>query len=609
MIVEIPSGVIAGNQTFPDCCSPEAAAAIAPFVLQPRPDGGDDWPALMNALANYVAVSMAPGTWHCNSAVPIPNGAILIGNSRVTVLSTLAKSAPGDFSNCPFYNDGGRDLALTTLSGNVARGATVLPFTSVVGFAVGTRILVEHAGYSTQREVVGIVGLNVSIDRPVLRPYSAGDVVSAATTARNITILGNGMKLTGTGVGPVELVTARDCYVSGLVCTMDAQFGYQYDVASRDSVFERCAIDGGGTVPSGYLLSFGGENLVVRDCTSRNVGAGGAAVNVYIEGNDGSSVVGGMHSKSTGIGCLLTRLDVGDTIGCQGCVIEATAFLGAAAQAIAVDIGSGNQIIATETSYSQSGIGFGANAIDNVVIGGVARGNSVIAIGFSGTGNRVTGHTVANTDAPAYTAFAGSNELADCLIDDTSTAAVIDAQVTAFGAGTLLRMSGVRCKSAHVLQHFVRCYTGAQIELDGRCRFDATAANQWGLLCDAGVIRASGTVINSTGGGSTGAATLGATGTIRLAGDVDVSACPVAYDTSGGGAINRGTFTMAGVAGPTSATIAFANAKASDVLSYSMVTAGGTPGAITWTVTPDTGFTITGAAGDTSTYEYRINNN
>jgi len=61
------------------------------------------------------------------------------------------------------------------------------------------------------------------------------------------------------------------------------------------------------------------------------------------------------------------------------------------------------------------------------------------------------------------------------------------------------------------------------------------------------------------------------------------------------------------VNGTTPVVVANPNVSANSVIVFGLKTKGGTPGALVRSdVTPGTSFTITGASGDTSTYNYLI---
>ena len=72
-----------------------------------------------------------------------------------------------------------------------------------------------------------------------------------------------------------------------------------------------------------------------------------------------------------------------------------------------------------------------------------------------------------------------------------------------------------------------------------------------------------------------------------------------------GGSQQRGTVVMNGA---TPVVVANANMTANSVVLFGLKTVGGTVGAYpaVQTVTPGTGFTVAGTAGDTSTYNYSI---
>jgi hypothetical protein len=588
------------------------------ITLSPLGGGANDWVRVENAcaaMAYFGEVWLAAGAWVCNAVLAngIANGTVLRGNPGVNVAVTLPQSAPVDFSNCPFFNDGDRDLALTTITVGGNPQDTTVTVASTVGIAIGSRILIEQLNaYWKQRSVKNIVGNVLTLDRPLTRPFTNGSVVSVTTTTRDIKIYGGGMTVTGTGVEPVEFVTARDCYLSDIHFKATGagwQFGPGFDVGSRDCVMERITMDCANLSNTAFLVAFGGENIDLDDCDGYNAGPAGAAACVYLESCDDIHVDGGFFSGSSGTGAILTRVNVADTIGCRGITLSNATFDKATAAGISVDIGDGNNFVACNTSFNQSGVTYSTNATNNATLGGAARGNTVAAGVNSGTGNKWVGCTVENFDSTAYQAQGGTCEIADCTITDTSTAAVVDAHITSFGATTICRVSGVRSTvTARNLQHFARVYSGSSMFFDGNCRFDATAGttNNWGVLCDQGVARVSGTVINSTGAGSNGLNSNGANGYLRVSDDVNVSTCPTPF----GGTLtnfNRGTVALtANVA----KAVAFGDTKTTDRLwwTYTTTLAGAT-GLVTGGGTPvaATGFNLTAAVGDTSTVAYWIN--
>lgn len=578
------------------------------ITLAPLGGGLDDWARLIAgacaAMAYKGEVHMLPGTWNCKTAQSTPNGTTLRGNAGVTIVSTLAPTAPLDFSNSVFYNSGNRDITTTTLSANAAAGANTIQVNSAAGIAVGTRFLIQHGNaYWTQREAIAVVGTTVTLDRPVMRPYSTNDVVSVATTTRDIRILGGGMLITGTGVAPVEFVTARDCYIADVFASVSMQFGFLYDVASRDCAFERCSINCNNATSSGYLLAFGDENISVIDCDSYRAGPGGAACGVYMASNDNCRVIRGFHSGSSAFGVLLTRDDLSDPIGCVGCVIDSTAFTKNAGAGVQFDIGSGNVARNVTSSYNQTGFAFGLNATRNLVSGGTAVGNTALAAGNSGTSNVIDGLAMATHPVGTIEGFAGELEVANCNILDDSTTAATAGIIAVNSANVVVRINGTKGVSTRNASHFVRCSQATAVVLiDGATSFTGSAANNFGVLVDAGVARISGFRCVSAAG--VGVYLNGAAAYARIADDVDVSGCGTPLNIAAG-AMNRGTIALNGAAG---VAVGFGDTKSTDRLFWSYKTAGGTPSGVVIVGNPTAGvgFTISGVAGDTSTIYYEI---
>lgn len=582
------------------------------ITLSPLGGGLDDWARLMAACAAMAyqgEVWMQAGSWRCDTAPVggIANGAVLRGNPGVQIAATLPKSAPADFSNSVFYNSGNRDLTLTTVVGAVARGANSIVVASAAGIAIGTRLLIEHGlAYWTQREVVDVIGTTLTLDRPVLRPYSNNDVVSVLTSARDIKIYGGGMVVTGSAVAITQLTSARDCYVEDVHAhDIDMQFGHVWDVASRDCKSERCTVDCGSITPGGFLLAFGAENIEVVDCETYRPGPLAADSGVYIASADNCRIVRGCHEGGTGIACLLTRDDPTDTIGCQGVILDSVWFGKSANQGVDIDIGNGNAIVNCETSYNQTGVTFGTNATNNEVIGGVARGNTVIAAGNSGIGNRVIGQTVSDFNHHAYECFGGDMEIADCVINDTSASVAVESLMVVNSANAVMRIKGVKANTNRNAEHFVRQTNAtARIYISGGCRFVGTSTNNFGVLVDAGIVQVDDLFVSSPGAGGRGLVTNGATGGIRIGTGVDVSGCATPIGVLGGGSFNRGRVALTAA---TALAIAWVGCTAQDQFKWSYETDVNASGVvIAGAPIAGTGFTIVGRALDTSIINYSI---
>lgn len=572
-------------------------------VVFPIGNGNDDWPALFRALTEmaYIGkVVMAAGTWYAKSDQVIPSGSWLVMNPGVTIVSSLSAAEPA-FVGSVFYNVGSRP-ATTTLSADVAAGAFSVTVADASAISVGDTILLQHgAAWWHQRDVLGKSSNTLTLDAALPRPYSSADTVSKITPARDIRIEGNNAMITGTGGAIVEITCARDCHISGIIADVSVTGTFAWDVGSRGCTFERCISYGNGTTHEGQLLTQC-EDCHVIQCKSFN----SSAYSVFVTSCDACTIRGGFFSGSGGSGLHFAPEDVSDTIGCQDCAVIGATVTGATTNGIFVSTASRGLTFADCTSsFNNCGLNLsGAAAKNCTFIGGTIRGNAQSAVvNAGGVGNRVVGAVISQHTTQTVSCTSGEIEVADCTFEDTAVASAGTALMYAVGATAQLRSNNNRALTTRTAQHMHAVATGGKMWIDGGRYESSGSTNNYAVLVGQGTVRVD-HLVTVLGTGSIGVDVANASGHCRMGSGNDFSGAATQFNVASGD-INRGTFTLNGT---TPVSVAFGDTNAKDRLFYSLKTSGGTPTGIVFVGAPSvgTGFSVSGVAGDTSTYEYEI---
>jgi hypothetical protein len=280
------------------------------------------------------------------------------------------------------------------------------------------------------------------------------------------------------------------------------------------------------------------------------------------------------------------------------CIVDAKAIKNTN-QGVLFGTGSGNTFKGESSFNGTTGVSFAA--ANNNVDGALLQANTTLDVSCSASGSVVWNATI-KPIAAACECFSGDVHFFGGRTEDTATVAVVAAHFVVNSANATIRLTGMRCTVAtRNAQHFVRCQNATgKIYLDGGCRFVGSGVNDFGAMCDAGVISVNATSM------TTGIGIYANGGCIRLGDDVDLAGCTTPINVASG-SVNRGTVTMNG-ASPSVGTIVFADLNAADVVKLFPLTPGGTPNFASLHVTNNVGVGagLVGANGDTSTYAYKI---
>jgi len=574
-----------------------------------RPLGGvlDDWARVMAACAamagHGTVVLMNHGAlvpWRVDSEQVTPSGATIdLGGSHL--VSTLTPN-PSEFTGSVFFNTGGTEAAnTTTLSADAVASATTVTVASASGIAVGDRISIRRGSlWATAREVAGKVGNVLTLDRPLLRPFVSGDGVVVVETCKDITIRGGGARISGTGDAVVMFVAGWDCHVEGLRVDSTMTYGMVFDIGTRDSTISKCVVDCNATSESAFQFD-AVETCSIIDCHSER----SASNNIVFASCINSHVVRGAHGRSVGDGMELTVLDETDTIGSRGCTVDGTAFVGNAGSGIRVQNGSSdNTFTGVDLSYNQGGVTFTAGACRNSLTGR-ARGNTqvaVLAAGSTTLGNRVDlscdGH-----DVGVFQATGGADLLVGGSINDSSVVGSTASMIHADGAGTVVRVAGIRALTtrASAGQGFCQVTNGAEVEICGPSRYQSVTDFGIGVRVDSGLARISGLKVTAPAG--YGIWLNGVAALVRQGDGCDFSGAGTPVQNTNG-KINRGTVVLNGA---TPVAVAFSDTKATDRCKLNRKTPGGTMGHFSsGDPSAGVGFSVVGTALDTSVLEFEI---
>ncbi len=626
----------------------DVAEAAPPFpgtaggIVSMRPIDGvtNDTPRLIEALqatAYKKAVMMLPGlngeAWQLKSSplatgLYLPNGCTIIGTSGTSVVQTITPTGSA-LETC--------FAATFTVSGNVStlttgavKGSRTIVVTGTPGFAIGDYILVSEllvtgirAAIYKVRNLTGVGPYTITVDRPILFNFVTSDTVQKCTPAKDIRIIGNGMRVSGAGARLVELYGAINCEVSDLIgdasgCTERA---LSIDVGSYNCHVKRCHFDNGaGSCPIGSSFE-STEACSMEDCVAIGFTQNGHFMqDAQMSSFDRcwSYVCGSGFSVSTGAGGVLGSNDntVTDCFasGCSstGFVLangsSRNAFAGCVAsynpQGFSLQAGTtlaSNSFCGCKaTGNTVAGILVGANSVGTLVDSFSAEDNSVgVRVDVGARGSRFINLAVYRSTSTGCTlsdeaAFTGG-AIVDCPIGVAVTglpaAAVVrfrDLEITSTASG----WSGVQVANS----------SAGRVIIDG-CRITTTGT---GSIAVQHLV-ASVVVVSDTEG-SGGAGSYGYAGvsgsTLRRSGRVDFSGYPTAFLIDGAGYSNIGTLTLNGAS---AVNYNFTDIKATDPVRLTRKTAGGTAGpSPTFVITAGTKVAVTGTAADTSVYEIQI---
>jgi parallel beta-helix repeat protein len=598
--------------------SPAFVSAVAVFKVD-NTGASDAGPAIQIAINTLAGTGQSlwfqAGTYLIKTALTVPSHTLMWGapgvifNQQLPAGSTATSTT---FYAAPVFLSG--PGSSTTLAGNNAPGA--LTISSTASVAVGQLIQLSNAAtnlfvrYYRVTNVAGSGPFTLTLDRPVIDQWQAGDRILLTTSQpTDIRLYGNGMVITGTGDRYWEMFGGLRCVIDGVTVdsslgSLSANVAVCMDLGSRDCLVSNLKVDVGSTARTGISLASSEDCLAINSRVKNATGSG-----FEIDDSDASYVID-CEAFNCQIG--VTFSSNGGSIGCADCGAIGGSYNSNSNSGVLVASGSSRTVIQSISTKFNAVYGVRddvtggpttGTTCTNVASIGNATGFLFVGPGWSINGCSVGGNSVEDVLTNVEGAIDGLTG-----IGCTGSAAGIFLNAGAYEA----RLSNVSLQSStngwigvNMGTGGVRAYcTNVHVEMDGTAsRAFVAAANAVACL----------THVHATGTGVAG--TIGWDGqsgsTVRIGPGVDFSTFGNnAWANIGGAHISRGQVTLNGatpvdvtwpdIVAPTSANLG------GDSVALTLVTAVGTGVAPTVSITSKTKFTVTGAAGDTSTYAYAI---
>jgi hypothetical protein len=259
--------------------------------LSPQQNGNDDWPrlkALADLYAYKAAIALRPGLWVCRSKQRLPSGTTIIGSAGVRIKQELAHTGTDPF-NAAFAAGPSFEAAPATariegdpgcFDSQVTISANVFSEGQIVRIWRGGTGLLQH--YFTITKVDGQGPVKITLDRSLGAQFKSNDLVEGVKSIpQDINILGNGMKISGTGDRYVEFAAAKHCEVIDLHA--DNEHGHladdspamSFDIGGLRSSFHRCSVVSPQAKINDGIIIESGYNCMIYFCSAQDIEVAG----------------------------------------------------------------------------------------------------------------------------------------------------------------------------------------------------------------------------------------------------------------------------------------------------------------------------------------------
>jgi hypothetical protein len=591
-----------------------SVAADDAVILQPLGTGADDWPTVISKANEYAyraTVYLAPGSWLCKSQGVLLSGAQVRGFGMDRTIVTSSITPNGDPLNACF-------MAETIIGTNSTLSATpgygTNQFQSNLNVAVGSWVyadsVIGHIGM--QYRVLAKSGsgpFTYTVDRAILFPFASGDAFGPITTQARDIVVGD-MTFQGSADRCIEFSGLYRSLVENVNIRKGASFFSQcacsFDIGSLECCFYNVHISADLTstagTPAGLLVETS-ERTTVIDCYVDSVANSGIiiydSVDCHVRG-------GGASNCNDGV--LFTQ--DATTIGCFDCTVSDCGVNGN--RNSGVQFQQGGRCKASNVQADGNLIGFdigggatsciGTQLINCSATGNTGEGYITRPAATKTQMQNVSSRSSGNGGAAGGFIFQGEVDV-DGLTSTSNDGNFASVEIYNTVAGSVFRISNFRIERTTSGDGFyLNQSSTSRVHLrDGSINVgsNATCIEH---LNSSGMVHLQ-NVIGVAAGTSKGY--LGGTGdTLRQTGWNDFSGCATPYTINGSGFSSRGTLALNGT---TPVNYAFTDIKSNDPVKFTMRTRAGTVGpAPTLITTPGTGFSATGSASDTSTYDVDI---
>ena len=325
------------------------------------PTGAVDSSIAFQAAINTGQAFIPPGNYQIARPLRLHSNTVVIGRPGALLKSTIA---PGEivtnslFCALPTYlgsttlavaAEAGTDT-ITVSSIDVSGGPISVGSFIVVFYGLGSPYELRCATY----QVTAVSSLSITLDRPLIAGWPSGaPVVLATNVPENIRVLGQGMRLTGTGWRYWEMIGSHRCVLSDVICDMSggslqADYACSFDVGGWDNEFDRVRVDADGVCLGGLVLE-SQERSRVRDCEASNARIAG----IFLEDCFACSVTDCSGcGNTTGSGVLVADDDT--ALGSIQCRIIGGTFSNNTYGIAVSSASSGTQIIDAMCQYNSA---------------------------------------------------------------------------------------------------------------------------------------------------------------------------------------------------------------------------------------------------------------
>lgn len=311
---------------------------MAEIQLSPQENGQDDWPRLKilaDIYAYKATIVLRSGLWICRSKQNLPSGTHIKGSAGVRIKQELTHTGTDPF-NAAFSSS--PKFAPQPVEGRLIEqpdpyGRFILCDTA---FQPGEFLRIwrgNHGLLTHYFEAVSIEGAGpykIYLSRSLGAQFKTGDLVQGvASIPRDITIEGNGMRISGTGDRYVEIAAGLQCLVSDLHA--DTQHGglsddspaMSFDIGGNYCSFVDCSVESEAFLINDGIIVESGYECTIKRCRTSHTGVTGlglydCAQCSIIDCSASHAAYGGyIGLDGTGEGCRHCMIKGGTFTFCQ----------------------------------------------------------------------------------------------------------------------------------------------------------------------------------------------------------------------------------------------------------------------------------------------------
>jgi hypothetical protein len=571
----------------------------------------DDTAAIQATLTFFAGTGVAvwfpepPAFYKTTAPLDIPDDTIIWGTSKARLQANIPGGASTDavFRAVP----PAVFLATTTVAPAPSLGSNQFHVAVAAGVVPGMYAQVAFAANGFQQQILkitNVVGTLITVERPLRRAYPNGSTVNFyASVPKNIRMLGNGMQISGTCVIYINIVSGRDCQISGFRCdpisggASDAGIGL--DIGAFRSSIDDCVVDAsGGTAGNKSFALIGGEECFLGrlDAFNANVTSFGITdcIGCQFESLTGYESANGMSLASEGG-------PVGDTHSNLYCSFRGIDLTSCTTVGLALGDGTAYcNFDGVTTNNNATGIQLINTAlllIGNKFSNVTSQGNSSYGVSITAGCKKTSFVNLDVSNNTLIGLLTADEVVVQNLIADSSATAgfVLDA---AAAAPAIVAVDGFLIKGFASPQYAIQVNAG-------RCELSngdiSLSGGSIGIGALAGVVSVHHTNIEG-GGGAIGLLVNGGTARIGDGFNADGATTPVNFTA---GFINRAQVVINGAV---PVVIPWPDLKSTDrvELTLTIPVFAGAQTLAAVVRTPGVGFTVTGFAGDTSTYDWVV---